>query len=443
MLALAPDPASAKAGQGLATPRKWVTLGADEQAAWGECQGSGAKPYQVQVELAGPTFKCSCPSRKFPCKHGLGLMLLVAGGSAAKKPQPAWVAEWLAGRAQRADKKAAKADAPPKPVDEAAQAKRREKRRERAGEGLAALRLWIEDLVRGGLATAPTRGYAFFDDQAKRMVDAQAPGVANRLQGLSALASAGSGWQRPFAEALASLYLLASSYERLDGLPPDSRDDVFEALGFPRPQDQILTRPPVRDRWQVVAQETTQEDRLRVQRTWLYAAAARRPALVLAFAPAGMALETPLPVGFSLDAELCFYPGNGVRAAVKSRQDPKPIVALDGLDTFDALCDWASGLRARQPWVGEVVAPVRAVTPVRLSGTADRAAGWALVDGVGQTLPARVGDAAGWRLLAAAGGRPVDLVLAYDFAAVRPLAVAHDGTYATLTAGEAEDEVAA
>jgi hypothetical protein len=41
ILALAPDSASAKAGQGLASPRKWQTLGADEQTAWGLCQGSG------------------------------------------------------------------------------------------------------------------------------------------------------------------------------------------------------------------------------------------------------------------------------------------------------------------------------------------------------------------------------------------------------------------
>ena len=63
ILQLAPDPASGKAGQGLASPRKWPSLGHDADAVWGECQGSGAKPYQVQVALAGPSFKCSCPSR--------------------------------------------------------------------------------------------------------------------------------------------------------------------------------------------------------------------------------------------------------------------------------------------------------------------------------------------------------------------------------------------
>jgi hypothetical protein len=49
ILASAPDASSAKAGQGLATPRKWLSLGYDERAAWGECRGSASEPYRAQV----------------------------------------------------------------------------------------------------------------------------------------------------------------------------------------------------------------------------------------------------------------------------------------------------------------------------------------------------------------------------------------------------------
>ena len=58
ILALAPDAGSAKAGKDLASPRKWVSLGHDGQAAWGECQGSGAHPYQTKIDLQGPAFHC-------------------------------------------------------------------------------------------------------------------------------------------------------------------------------------------------------------------------------------------------------------------------------------------------------------------------------------------------------------------------------------------------
>ena len=37
ILALAPDPSSAKAGRGLASAASWVTSGRNEVAAWGEC----------------------------------------------------------------------------------------------------------------------------------------------------------------------------------------------------------------------------------------------------------------------------------------------------------------------------------------------------------------------------------------------------------------------
>jgi SWIM zinc finger len=42
---------------------------------WGLCAGSGKRPYQTVVDLTGPAYKCSCPSRKFPCKHALALLL--------------------------------------------------------------------------------------------------------------------------------------------------------------------------------------------------------------------------------------------------------------------------------------------------------------------------------------------------------------------------------
>jgi len=76
---LAPDAASAKAGLGLAKPAQWRTLGRSDQVIWGECQGSGANPYQVRVALANAVYRCTCPSRKQPCKHTLALLYLYAG----------------------------------------------------------------------------------------------------------------------------------------------------------------------------------------------------------------------------------------------------------------------------------------------------------------------------------------------------------------------------
>jgi uncharacterized Zn finger protein len=74
--ALAPDAKALAAGKHSAAPRLWGALGRSETAIWGECTGSAV--YQVRVALDDMVAKCSCPSRKFPCKHSLGLLFLAA-----------------------------------------------------------------------------------------------------------------------------------------------------------------------------------------------------------------------------------------------------------------------------------------------------------------------------------------------------------------------------
>lgn len=110
VLALAPDASSAAAGRKLGTPAPWRSLGANDDAYWGECKGSAL--YQVRVARAELTAKCSCPSRKLPCKHALGLLVLAATvpkALAATEP-PDWVVEWLFRRGENAVSRAARQD---------------------------------------------------------------------------------------------------------------------------------------------------------------------------------------------------------------------------------------------------------------------------------------------------------------------------------------------
>jgi hypothetical protein len=95
---VAPDGASLKAGQALAVPEPWAEAGYEGQAVWGDCRGSAKLPYQVVCDLSGPAYKCTCPSRKFPCKHALGLLLLWSQGSSVVGPgtPPPDAAAWLA-----------------------------------------------------------------------------------------------------------------------------------------------------------------------------------------------------------------------------------------------------------------------------------------------------------------------------------------------------------
>src|SRR5438552_547189 len=121
VLALAPDASAQRAARGLAGTTRWRDsgcglAGVDEvPTVWGLCQGSGSAPYQTCVDLAEPAFRCTCPSRKIPCKHALGLLLRWAGGSVPEAPAPGWVLEWhasRAGRAARAQARRAAAEEP-------------------------------------------------------------------------------------------------------------------------------------------------------------------------------------------------------------------------------------------------------------------------------------------------------------------------------------------
>src|SRR5215471_14442844 len=173
VLALAPDPGSASSAKGLAKASQWQNLGRDDFSLWGEVQGSGKTPYQARIDLREPAFKCSCPSRKFPCKHGLALLLIHVNEPNALKPgeRPAWVNDWISGRDQRSEKKAEKATGNAEPADPKAKERRAEKREGRIESGLEQLQTWLRDLMRVGLGAAKSQPPTYWENMAARLVD--------------------------------------------------------------------------------------------------------------------------------------------------------------------------------------------------------------------------------------------------------------------------------
>jgi hypothetical protein len=429
VLRLAPDAGSAKSGQDVAQERKWVFLAGDEAVLWGQCQGSGAKPYQVQIDLAEPAFKCSCPSRKFPCKHGLGLLLIYATSPAAIKAaeRPPWVNEWISSREARATKAAEKQSRESQPRDPEAQAKRRKKRIENAREGFAGLSAWMRDLVRTGIGAVPGKGFDFFDSQARRMVDAQSPGVARMVRELGSLAAQGAGWQKPFIEQLSQLHLLSRALERFDELPESARADVEAVLGVTIAADELKTLPAIADYWQVIAQEVELEDRLRVQRTWLHGVQTKRAALVLQFAHGSTAFESSISPGTQWQGEVVFFPGAGQRAAVpKVLGQIEPLASLAGCASIEELLDVYSQGLANFLWLERVCLPLKNIVPSQRDGKL-----W-LIDQSANALPAWLKESIGFMLLAISGGQPVDIAAEFDGQSIRPLSVISDGRWILL-----------
>jgi len=215
VLALAPDASSLRAAQLLASGRSWPRTGtADDSALWGECLGSAVTPYRTVVDLSGPAYRCSCPSRKFPCKHAVALMLLWSDGTVGTNGGPPdWAASWLAARSAKAsDPKEPKA-----PADPAAALRRAEQREARVASGLTELDRWLCDQARQGLAASQRYGYGHWDDIAARMIDAQAAGLAERLRALAAVPHSGPGWDGRLLEEYALLWLLAAAVSFVDG----------------------------------------------------------------------------------------------------------------------------------------------------------------------------------------------------------------------------------
>jgi len=415
VLALAPDASSQRAIQSLTSGRAWAasgaTPGADtgtgQAALWGECRGSASAPYLTVVDLSGPAYRCSCPSRKFPCKHALALLLLWADGAVpegAGEP-PGWAASWLAARAVKAGAAGTGRTAQGGPgapqeqkaKDPKAAVRRAEQREARVASGLTELDRWLCDQVRQGLAASQQAGYRHWDDIAARMVDAQAPGLAERLRELASVPHSGPGWDGRLLEEYALLRLLAVAYARRAGLPGALRETARARIGFSvRQADVLAGGEPVRDHWQVLGRRDVEQDRVRARRTWLRGRKSGRPALVLSFAPAGVGLDDSLTPGTEVDASLVFYPGAvPLRAIVQARQDTVPGRPPDGDTVAGLLAGYAAAL-AEDPWL--------ATWPAVLDVTPARSPGPAVSDAAGDAVPLHPEAGLGWTLLALSGG---------------------------------------
>jgi hypothetical protein len=441
VLSLAPDAAAQRAARALAGDQAWSEVGISVEddvppTVWGLCQGSGAlggggapqrgaggvlQPYQTCVDLTEPAYRCSCPSRKFPCKHTLGLLLRWASGGVPAARAPGWVREWQASRADRVTRAAVRTEAARtggEGTGRAAGEKAALRRAERVAAGLAELDRWLADQLRGGLSGASRLGYDHWDVMGARLVDAQAPGAARLVRNLA-------GYLGDPARLLAELgllRLLTAGFSRLDRLPPALAATLRQRVGMPVAAEEVLAGQPVRDRWQVLGVHDEPENDLVVRRVWLRGADRGRAALVLSFAAPGQVFITDLVTGTELDADLCFYPDH-LRVLIARRHAPAtPVTAVAAARPVPAaLREYARALAA-DPWLERWPMVLAGVTPSQGTGRH-----WCLTAGGGAGVRLDPAVGAPWRLVAAAGGRPVTVAGEWTAAGLRPLSVwVHD-----------------
>ena len=474
VLLMAPDRQAAAAAVGVAEPGNWSAAGCDDQAVWGQYIASSAEPYEVSIELTVPAFRCTCPSRKLPCKHCLGLLLLHAQQGVQPARRLPFVDAWLQRRAVReaalrdaladpveAPEPAAAPEAAPdvgvdgdqsavvgaaalgatapsgSPGDEAQREKRRTERAERMRAGLVEFDRWLADRVRVGLAAAELAQPDTWDRVAARLVDAQCGGLANRVKRVAARVGQHQQWHHDVLEELAVLHLLVNGALRTASLPADLADGVHAATGLTTLQADVLAGVPTTARWQVLGESRVREDRITVQRTWVRAidpTGVTEPppptwALLLSFGTFGNELQSDHVVGTEFDADIHWYPGAAPLRALVGRLHSLSAVSTAAPTGFSVeramgLAGWAL---AAEPWLERVPLCICAVPTPLGDGR------WVLADRTG-ALPVVPGF---WRLaelVSISGGRPVTVMGEWSADGFQPLTVWADEGHGISTA---------
>jgi hypothetical protein len=356
--ALAPDKSSLDAANKLVKPTGWPLLAIDAQKTlvWGECQGSGATPYRVNVSLTDVGYKCSCPSRKFPCKHVLAILLINIGQPAkfTEAEPPDWVRDWLARRRKTTSAaprpqtesapatertavaetaKPAEAAPPPDPAKLEAQRKRqREAREAKIADGLDELDQWLKDQLKAGLGDFAQACVDRCRTAARRLADAQAPGLASFIDQIPGDLMKLRPDQRAdfIIEQLGLAHLMAEAYRKQANLPDALRQDIRRVIGWSLKRDDVLadtTAPRSNGRWVVVGTRSIlQADALRRIETWLMRSdgdEAGRFAALIDFVPASMGnTGSTFYAGEEVDAQVVYYPSAMPLRAVLAEHKP-------------------------------------------------------------------------------------------------------------------------
>jgi hypothetical protein len=259
----------------------------------------------------------------------------------ASESVPDWVKDWIARRrgpaavfekSDRDDETAEKpsirlaseadtaTEADPKGAarSAAARERNREERESSILSGLDDLDVWLADQVERGMAGFIAQSGKACRVIAQRMVDAKAPGIATRLDGIPTRLFTLSEPVRPIAaiQELGQIHLLSEAYRRQNELPQELVADARQSTGWTVTREALLADKSVlrmEGLWRVIATlSEVQPDRLRRIETWLWheSPLSEKPrfAVLIDFVPVATgAANSGYTVGDRIDAELVFY----------------------------------------------------------------------------------------------------------------------------------------
>jgi SWIM zinc finger len=356
------DDASQKSAKGLTTAKFWTDLGSTDTLVWGKCAGSGKLPYQVSVELTGPAFRCTCPSRKFPCKHGLALLLMWSandGSVSDGQEVAAFAEEWANDRAtkdaSKKEKEAKKAEmiaAGEDIVDPVARAQREAKRAKNIDAGLEDLDRWMCDLVRNGFANAKSQPFSYWDHTAARLVDAQAPGLAEQVRDLGSRVISNNDWTEVLLKRLSHFATIIASWRIRDQLDHIANAELRKQLGWARSTDEIRAGETITDTWIVAGTRSEATDRMASLRTWLHGETSGQTVMLLDFSVGTGNVPLGHITGTQLHATIALYPGaTPQRGLVVNAEVVGQTSQLLGGHSMQEAAAKIVDMRAENPWI--------------------------------------------------------------------------------------------
>lgn len=182
---LAANASAMKNGMKLSGDGSFVKLNKskDETLIFGECTGSGKNNYLCSADFinpSNPVFRCSCPSKQFPCKHTLGLMYAFADKKEFKVDD---VPEDISSKRDKAEKreqnKVEKKKEPPKKNKAALK-----KKINSQIEGIELLDKLLKSLVKQGFKAVSKENIKEYNSQVKELGNYYISGAQSEFQRL-------------------------------------------------------------------------------------------------------------------------------------------------------------------------------------------------------------------------------------------------------------------
>jgi SWIM zinc finger len=435
---LAPDDSTLKRAEALASPRKWIFVERNDRALWGECSGSGGDPYRAVVDMNGPAYKCSCPVKRFPCKHALALLLLASENNPlhfGTNPPPFYVTEWIDARDRRQAAKAVPRTEEQIAKSEASKSKNWSERLDLMRDGVDDLQNRLLDILREGLAALEQAPPQYFQDFAARMVDAKLGGLSKRIKSWAAFkTNYPEDWYERLLEEMGSLYLMTKAFKNFERLNDDLQNEIMAQMGVSIKKEDLLSQNGLTDDWLVLGQiEKAEEDNLTSRKVWLRGRESGKTVLVLDFAFGSMGFGSAWLNGYTYRTEVVFYPSAyPLRVVTKTIETGQSFSQIVGYQDFIHFFESYSTALSLNPWLSVYPALLAQVIPVFSEGI------FFLIDTNKKILPVsnanerfemskgRV-DEVGWKLMALSGGKPISVFGEWNGGVFSPLSVFSEG----------------